>query len=96
MNTQLTRSSTDKFLGGVCGGLARSLGIDPTIVRIVLVLLAIFTKVGWIAYLVAWALLPLEKGGPTGIDEAKKFFNKSCGESTATPHADVYNGNDMR
>jgi len=96
MNTPLTRSSTDKFLGGVCGGLARSLGIDPGIVRIALVLLVIFTKVGWIAYLVAWALLPLEKGGPTGIDEAKTFFNKSCGKSTATPDADVYNGNDLR
>ena len=96
MSTPLTRSSTDRFLGGVCGGLARSLGIDPGIVRIALVLLAIFTKFGWIAYLIAWALLPLEKGGPTGIDEARKFFDKSCGKPTATPHADVYNGDDLR
>jgi phage shock protein C len=96
MNTRLTRSRTDKFLGGVCGGLARSLGIDPSIVRIAVILLAVLTKVGWIAYLVAWALLPQENGGSTGIDDARKLFDTWFGRSTATPHADVDNGNDLR
>ena len=70
-----TRSRTDKFLGGVCGGLAVYLGVDSGIVRIVTVLLAIFTQVGWIAYLAMWALLPAEGNGPTGFDEAKAMFN---------------------
>lgn len=82
MNTPLTRSASDKFVGGVCGGLARSLGVEASIVRIVTVLLAVFTQVGWIAYLVLWAVLPLEKGGPTGIDEAKQMFS---GTSTPPP-----------
>jgi phage shock protein PspC (stress-responsive transcriptional regulator) len=95
MNTPLTRSSSDKFIGGVCGGLARSLGIDSGIVRIITVLLAVFTQVGWIAYLVLWAVLPLEAGGPTGIDEAKKLFNNNG--STTPPRADdTYNGDDLR
>ena len=75
----LTRSSTDKFLGGVCGGLARYLNVDSGLVRIVTVLAAIFTQVGWIAYLVLWAVLPMEAGGPTGLDEAKSAFGKGTG-----------------
>ena len=70
----LTRSTTDKFLGGVCGGLARYLNLDSGLVRILTVVIAVFTQVGWIAYLVLWAVLPVEGGGPTGIDEAKKLF----------------------
>lgn len=92
MNTPLTRSRTDKFVGGVCGGLAKSLGMDASIVRIIVVLLAIFTQVGWIAYLVLWAVLPLEGGGPTGIDEAKRMFT-----SNNTPRdPDMPNGDDLR
>jgi phage shock protein PspC (stress-responsive transcriptional regulator) len=77
MKTPLTRSRTDKFVGGVCGGLAASLGVDASIVRIVTVLLGIFTQVGWIAYLVLWAVLPQEGGGPTGVDEAKRMFTSN-------------------
>ncbi|MEA4943208.1 MAG: PspC domain-containing protein [Propionicimonas sp.] len=92
MNTPLVRSASDKFIGGVCGGLARSLGVDSGIVRVVTVLLAIFTQVGWVAYLVLWAILPLEQGGPTGVDEAKKLFNNGSGGSSGAPH----NGDDLR
>lgn len=42
-------------------------------------LAAIFTQVGWIAYLVLWAVLPMEAGGPTGLDEAKSAFGKGTG-----------------
>ncbi len=70
----LTRSTTDKFLGGVCGGLARFLNLDSGLVRILTVVLAIFTQVGWIAYLVLWAVLPTDNGGPTGFDQAKSAF----------------------
>lgn len=88
----LTRSSTDKFLGGVCGGLARYLNIDSGIVRIVTVLLAIFTQIGWIAYLVLWAVLPSDNGGPTGIDEARRAFGNRAG-STDRPQQ---NPDDLR
>lgn len=59
MNMHL--SSTDKKLGGVCGGLAESLGIDATIVRIIATALLIFTHVFIIlVYIILWALLPNE------------------------------------
>lgn len=70
----LTRATSDKFLGGVCGGLARYLNLDSGLVRILTVVLAVFTQVGWIAYLVLWAVLPTDASPRTGIDEAKDAF----------------------
>ena len=81
----LTRSRTDKFIGGVCGGLAKYLGMDAGLVRIITVVLAVFTQIGWIAYLALWAVLPQENGGPTGLDEAKAMFStKPSGPSNPT------------
>ena len=52
--------SPDAKLGGVCGGLADYLDVDPTVVRLVWCLIAFFSGIvpGVIAYLVAWAVLP--------------------------------------
>ncbi len=56
---RLTRSSDDKMIAGVCGGLARHLDLDPTLVRLLTVLGVIF---GFgsvaIAYLAAWVIVP--------------------------------------
>ena len=58
---RLTRTSWDAPISGVCGGLARYFGIDPTLVRVLAVLLAVFTfPAAIIAYLVAWAVMPKE------------------------------------
>ncbi len=92
MKTPLTRSRSDKFLGGVCGGLATSLGMESSIVRIIAVLLAIFTQIGWVAYLVLWVVLPVEGGGPTGFDEAKKLFTPN----NPSRDTDIPNGDDLR
>ena len=62
---RLTRSREDRMLGGVCGGLGRYLGIDPTVVRIVAVAL-ILSGVGVIAYIIAWVVIP---EAPTGAPE---------------------------
>jgi phage shock protein PspC (stress-responsive transcriptional regulator) len=62
MNTnykQLTRSRTNRMIAGVCAGLGEYLGIDPTIVRL-LVILAFFTGFGGIAlvYLIMALVVP--------------------------------------
>ena len=57
--TKLYRSETDKILGGVCGGLAEVYDLDPSLVRLVTVLLA-FTGSAEIIYLVAWLIVPKE------------------------------------
>ncbi len=59
VSKKLMRSVTDKKIGGVCAGFADHLDLDVTIVRLVWLLLAIFTGVGFIAYLVAWIVMPL-------------------------------------
>src|SRR4051794_30247244 len=55
---RLTRSSQDKVFGGVCAGLGRYLNVDPVIVRVVAVVLALIGGAGVAAYLAAWLLVP--------------------------------------
>lgn len=55
------RSVGDRWIAGVCGGIAARTGLDVTLVRVLAVLLAVFGHlVGLIAYLAAWALVPEE------------------------------------
>jgi phage shock protein C len=54
---RLTRSETDKRIGGVAGGIAEYFGIDPTLTRIAFVVAA-FMGWGIIAYVVLWIVLP--------------------------------------
>jgi phage shock protein C len=60
--TRLYRSRTDRKIAGVCGGLGQMLDVDPNLVRIAFVLLAVVT--GFIpmlvAYVAAWLLVPYE------------------------------------
>ena len=55
---RLTLSSRNRMLGGVCGGIAEYFRIDPTIVRILAVALAILGGSGVLAYLLAWMIMP--------------------------------------
>jgi phage shock protein C len=56
---RLVRTRWDAPISGVCGGLARYLGIDPTLVRVLAVIAAVFTfPVGPIVYAVLWAVIP--------------------------------------
>lgn len=56
---KLTRSSTDKWLGGVCGGLAEYTGVDATLIRIItIVLVVVGVGTTLLVYLAAWLLMP--------------------------------------
>jgi len=55
------RRTDDKWIGGVCSGLADRLGVDPVIIRASLVLLTILGGIGVTVYLVAWLLLPNDR-----------------------------------
>lgn len=46
------------MIGGVCGGLAEYLDVDPTLVRLVFVALALLNGVGVILYIIAWIVVP--------------------------------------
>lgn len=59
---KLSRSRSDKMIGGVCGGMADYFDIDPTIVRLLMCLLLIPGGLGLAAYVVMWIVIPLEPG----------------------------------
>jgi phage shock protein C len=63
MNTatnRLYRSQTDRMVAGVCGGLAKYFNIDPTVIRLVFVVLALAGGPGVLLYLLLWIITPIE------------------------------------
>lgn len=58
-NRRIARSSSDRFIAGVCGGLGQYLGIDSTLIRIGFVLLTL-AGVSPLLYLVLWVVLPID------------------------------------
>lgn len=55
---RLYRDDNDKLLGGVCSGVANYLRLDPTIVRLVLALIAFLGGSGILLYILLWIILP--------------------------------------
>ena len=56
---RLVRSSDDRWISGVCGGVARYFGIDSNLVRLLVVLGTVFGFGSLaVAYVVAWILMP--------------------------------------
>jgi phage shock protein C len=62
---RLYRSNRDIMLGGVCGGLAEYFNLDPTIVRLLFVLLAFVTALfpALILYFILWVIVPRNPAG---------------------------------
>ncbi|MCI0424818.1 MAG: PspC domain-containing protein [Actinobacteria bacterium] len=62
---RLYRSTTNKQVSGVCGGIAEYMGWDPTVVRVGWVLLTLFTGMfpGVIGYLVLAVVVPAAPSG---------------------------------
>ncbi|HEX7370281.1 MAG TPA: PspC domain-containing protein [Rhodanobacteraceae bacterium] len=64
MNTSrpLRRSRHDRMIAGVVGGLADYFGLDPTLARVIYVLVSVFSAAfpGIIVYILLWILIPQE------------------------------------
>ena len=73
---RLYKSRTDRMIDGVCGGVAEYFGLDPTLVRIATVLLAIFGGVGVVLYIVAMIIMPTTPAGVTVASEPPKKQNR--------------------
>lgn len=58
---RLYRSTKDKMLGGVCGGIAEYFDVDPTLVRLAWILLTLAWGAGLILYIIAWIIVPVKK-----------------------------------
>jgi phage shock protein PspC (stress-responsive transcriptional regulator) len=81
-NVRLYRSSTDRMVGGVCGGLGRFLNIDPIFIRLLFVLLLFGSDFGLILYLLLWILVP-EEGKAYG------FKDESFGDKVRSMGDDI-------
>jgi phage shock protein PspC (stress-responsive transcriptional regulator) len=57
---RLTRSTTDRYVGGVCGGLAQYLNVDATIVRLVTVVIGLTLGFPLVLYVIALLVIPEE------------------------------------
>jgi phage shock protein PspC (stress-responsive transcriptional regulator) len=63
---RLWRSSRNKVIAGVCGGLAERFGMDPTLMRVIFVIVSVASAAfpGTIVYLLLWALTSERDVGP--------------------------------
>jgi len=73
----LRRSRTNKVIAGVCGGVGRYLGVDPVLIRIAFVVLAIAGGGGFLLYIVAWILMP-EEGPGEDLGETQPSSGESA------------------
>ena len=69
-SSPLTRSTTDKKISGVAGGLARHLGVDPVLVRVGFAVSILFSGAGLLAYLVMMVLVPRDDVARGGMHPA--------------------------
>lgn len=60
MEKKLYRSRTDKKVCGVCGGLAKYLNMDVSVIRLIAVLLILFAGGGLLAYIICALVIPEE------------------------------------
>ena len=58
----LSRILYNKKIAGVCAGFARYFDVDVTLMRVIWLILAFGTGVGFVAYVVAWIVLPKDYG----------------------------------
>lgn len=57
---RLQRSTSNKMIAGVCAGIANYFNLDPTIIRILYVLMVFFAGFGILLYLILWLVIPSE------------------------------------
>lgn len=66
----LQRSKKNRMIAGVCGGIAKTLGWDPTLVRVTYVLASVLSAAfpGILVYIILWVLMPEEDGETLGVN----------------------------
>jgi phage shock protein PspC (stress-responsive transcriptional regulator) len=73
---RLERKRHGRWIAGVCAGLGGYFGLDPTVIRVVTLVLVLFGGLGPLAYVIAWVLMP-EEGDPVSI--AERLINSTDG-----------------
>ena len=79
---RLTRSRTNRRIAGVCGGIAEYFAVDPTLVRVVMVVLAV-SGAGLLLYPLLWLLVPNPPAAPVTQDTAAPPVTPAADEPAA-------------
>lgn len=92
MKDKLYRSRADRVFGGVASGLAKYLNLDPVLIRIIFILLAIFSGVGLLLYIIMWIVVPEDPtfynfGPMPGKNENDSPNQSECKEETSQPYS---------
>ncbi|HUN66851.1 MAG TPA: PspC domain-containing protein [Bacteroidota bacterium] len=73
---KLTKSRTNRMIDGVCGGIGEYFGLDPTLIRIVWVLVTLLGGSGFILYILAMIILPTNKNLAAGPENAQMAYTE--------------------
>jgi phage shock protein C len=85
-NKVLARSRKGRMVAGVCAGMAEYFGMDVTLLRVIVTVIAVITGgAGALAYLAAWAIIP-EEGEKTSI--AENLVSRK--QNTPDPHGSAH------
>ena len=88
---QLRRSSTERMIGGVSGGLADYSGIDPVLWRVGFVALTLAGGAGVLVYLLLWVLMPagppVPGEQPSPLEQQVQRLNATFSRTRPTPPA---------
>lgn len=89
---RLTRSASDKVIGGVCGGLGQYFGIDPVIVRLIMVALVFVGGMSVLLYPVLWLVMPVEGVGQATLGQGLQEMQRQAQNFSqqATQQAQVF------
>lgn len=98
MAKELARSSSDKMLAGVCGGLGAYTGITPVIIRIIfgfglfggLVLAGVPTGIFIVAYIVLWVAMPSKPKTVSGSTAHLNCDKPNCGYAYSAAQGDAF------
>ena len=85
---RLVRSTSNRVIGGVCGGLADYLNMDANLVRILTVLISLFTGVPVILYIIGLFVVPEGETAPTApppVTGASTYPGPFSGTQSSTP-----------
>ncbi len=84
MPKRLYRSYSSRMLGGVCGGMGEYFDVDPTVVRVIAVILGL-ASAGWavIAYIIGWIIIPEELPGEVKAKKSSEPNNQPKASHTS-------------
>lgn len=96
MTRRLYRSRSNAMVGGVAAGIAEYFDLDPTLIRLVWVLL-LFTGTGLLLYLIAWIVIPpAPEGEPTRAFERTEEIRQQVIETAKDIESEWREGHTTR